>query len=70
MARIAQTVTLSPAAIKFVPKGETKMEKCRHIMTKYQHKGRPFVLAMFKAHTGLTDKGASTYFQTLKNAAQ
>jgi hypothetical protein len=45
----------------------TKMEAARNIFDKYFDKGRQFVLEKFQTNVGLTEKGASTYFQTLRH---
>lgn len=45
----------------------TKMERARGIFDKYVDKGRQVVLEHFKNKVGLTQAGASTYYQTLRS---
>jgi hypothetical protein len=50
------------------PRSQSKMAQARKLYAKYQHKGRQVVLDKLIG-IGLTPKGASTYYQTLKTRA-
>lgn len=45
----------------------TKMDQARAIFNKYVDKGRQIVLEHFRTNVGLTQAGASTYYQTLRH---
>jgi hypothetical protein len=44
----------------------SKMQEARATFAKYMDKGRQVVLEHFRIDVGLTPKGASTYYQTLR----
>lgn len=50
------------------PRPGSKMAQARSLFTKFADKGRPAVLEQFRG-IGLTEKGASTYYQTLRTEA-
>lgn len=47
----------------------TKMEKARQIFDKLAEKGRQAVLSKFIGDLGMTEAGASTYYQTLRTSS-
>lgn len=59
-------VAASPRAVRT----GTKMERARAVFDKYIGKGRQVVLEHFKTNVGLTQAGASTYFQTLRSQSE
>lgn len=61
-------ISLTPAGR--APRVGTKMDIARNLMVKHGEKGRQFVLSKFRTDVGLTDKGASTYYQTLSREAK
>lgn len=71
-------ITTTPDAITHIaltpagraPRVGTKMDIARNLMAKYNDKGRQFVLSKFRSEVDLTDKGASTYYQTLSREAR
>lgn len=52
------------------PRTGTKMERARAIFNKYVDKGRQTVLERFRDNVGLTQAGASTYYQTLRSESE
>lgn len=62
----AYLAQMKETAKEGTPSAHTKMADARAVFAKFMDKGRQTVLEQFRTKIGLTPKGASTYYQTLR----
>jgi len=56
----------SPASRQYTPRPGSKMAHASKLFNRLFDKGRQAVLAAFRDQVGLTERGAATYYQTLR----